>query len=281
MPEFYCNIKENKKLITLIRQYPEIIQDQTEIYGFYGNFPYCIWNGGRVIEGNFCLKEQMQEIFDLYNNELKLPIRLTFTNPLIQEKECYDTYANLIASIGHNGKNEILVNSPILEKYLKENYPNYKYCRSITASSYEQPFNTNYYMTVLNKCYINNFDKLSQINDEDRKKIEILCNDPCIDNCPIEKEHYQNIGQAILNFSTTKQASCKMRIFEKDTIFFMYEQQKKQKYVSKNMIINQYLPLGYQYFKLSGREDYRNRIINWKDYIIKPEYHNDLIKIIL
>jgi hypothetical protein len=82
---------------------------------------------------------------------------LTFTNPLIEEKHCYDTYSNLIAECGHNGMNEILVTSPILETYLRTNYPNYKYCKSVTSTENNTYDVENYYISVLPKYFNNNF----------------------------------------------------------------------------------------------------------------------------
>jgi collagenase-like PrtC family protease len=59
-------------------------------------------------------------------------LRFTFSNSLLEEKHIYDTYCNLIMEEADTGNNEVIVNSPILEQYLRENYPNYKYISSTT-----------------------------------------------------------------------------------------------------------------------------------------------------
>ena len=42
-------------------------------------------------------------------------------------------------------------------------------------------------------------------------------------------------------------------------------------------IMENYLPMGYKYFKLCGRNNLPKRKINWIRYIIKPEYHDDIL----
>ena len=59
-------------------------------------------------------------------------MRFIFTNKLLEEEDCYDHFNNLVLQRCNNGMNEIVVNSPILEKYLKENYPQYKLISSTT-----------------------------------------------------------------------------------------------------------------------------------------------------
>ena len=79
-------------------------------------------------------------------------------------------------------------------EYLRKNYPNYKYYRSIIAAK-DIAYNTeNYHMSVVNRNWVNDFKKLNSIPVEQRDKIEIICNDVCIDDCPRTYEHYKAIG---------------------------------------------------------------------------------------
>lgn len=277
MPEFYEDSKLNVTLLELALNRPECVQDNVAIYGFYGNFPNSIWNGGRMITGMPCDKKTINSIFNVYNNYFHIPLRLTFTNPAIDdEKYCYDTYSNLIAECGHNGMNEILVASPILEEYLRKHYPNYKYCRSIVAAE-KVAYNTdNYYMSVVNRNWVNT-DKMNSIPEHLRSKIEVICNDACIDNCPRTYEHYQAIGKSTLNFQMTPEATCTM-IKAVDADFPMKDLSKTSAYVDPSKIQKEYLPKGYQYFKLCGRENPAKRRMNWMKYIFKPEYQEDIFQ---
>ena len=67
-------------------------------------------------------------------NSRGIPLRFTFTNPLIEEKHLSDKVCNDILKMADNGMNEVIVMSPILEQYIRENYPGYK----ITSSTCKQ-----------------------------------------------------------------------------------------------------------------------------------------------
>ena len=141
----------NTYFIEKIRNNPEYFYDNIQIGAVYGTFPSVIWNGGRVITGSISINEICDIITHYYN--LDIPIRFTYTNTLIEEKHLDNTYANIITTLAENGKNEILVNSSILEKYLRENYPNYKYLSSTTKCLLKKDDiikeSENYYLTVL------------------------------------------------------------------------------------------------------------------------------------
>lgn len=276
MPEFLADNKMNIKLLDLMDSRPESVQEHASIYGFYGNFPNCIWNGGRYITGPMLDQYKIKEIFNIYNNYYNLPLRLTFTNPVItDEKYCLDTYANLIAECGHNGKNEILVSSPMLEEYLRKNYPNYKYCKSIVSTEFVPYDIENYHMSVIPRPWVNDLEKLNSIPLEHRKKIEILCNDACIDDCPRTYEHYKAMGQATLDFCMTPEAQCTMKN-ALDPDFPAKDLNHTKRYVNPWMITHSYLAKGYEYFKLCGRENPAKRCMNWLKYIFKPEYQEDI-----
>ena len=130
LPDFYFKHDLNIEFITIFKEHPEYFYDNVEIGSIYGSFPSAIWNGGRVMHG-MCLSEKINNIISNFNN-LDMPLRFTFTNSLLEEKHIYDTYCNLIMEYANNGKNEVLTNSIILENYLRENYPNFKYIASTT-----------------------------------------------------------------------------------------------------------------------------------------------------
>ena len=114
----------NQLLLNMMKSYPEYFNEGYAIGSAYGTFPGAIWNGGRAVIG-ITPKAQIESILNIYNQR-DIPVRFTWTNTLIGEKECYDTYCNLIMRLADNGLNQVLVNSPALEKYLRENYPSFK-----------------------------------------------------------------------------------------------------------------------------------------------------------
>ena len=120
----------NQVLMNMMKAHPDYFNDGYEIGSAYGTFPGAIWNGGRAVVGSVS-KKQIEAILNIYNSR-GVPVRFTWTNSLIGEKECYDTYCNLIMKLADNGLNQVLVNSPALEKYLTENYPSFKRITSTT-----------------------------------------------------------------------------------------------------------------------------------------------------
>ena len=43
-----------------------------------------------------------------------------------------DTYCNLIMRLADNGMNQVLVNSPVVEQYIRDNYPSFPLISSTT-----------------------------------------------------------------------------------------------------------------------------------------------------
>lgn len=263
-------------------KYPYIfINSNDKISSVFGCFKTAIWNGGSfLLDMGVHTKEGMKHIVNHYNNNLNIPLRFTFTNPLIEEKHCYDTFCNIIAETAHNGKNEILVVSPVLEEYLRKNYPNYKYIKSIIASS-QEPYDPDpkYYMSVMRRGMNNNWDYLDTIPQEHRDKIEFLCNDPCIDNCPRIYSHYEDFAKIQLNYERSLTSNWKCTYREKHP-FEIYKTRMRRAFISRKMIEENYLPKGFNQFKLSGRSNISKIISNVVDYMIKPEYRTDMTAIL-
>lgn len=274
-PDFYNAYQIYSYLVELKLLHPYAFYDDVQINSIFGCFPSAIWNGGSYLLSGSITQDIMKNMIKLYNEAMELPIRFTFTNPLIDEKQCYDTYCNLIVENAHNGKNEILVVSPILEEYLRKNYPNYKYIRSIIANNNENFFNSEkYHMIVMPRNHNNDWNYLDTIPNDIRNKVEFLCNDPCPDNCPRLKSHYLDFAHAQLNYEYHEACRCSMT---KEKGAFPYNFAKQQKsYISRDIILNNYLPKGFNQFKLSGRGD-NGVIINFVvEHLIKPEYQLDV-----
>ena len=125
VPGLYENYRINILFFDYLSQHPEYFIPNLNISAIYGNFPFCTWDGGRAYINNrhHSTVEEIQKLQKIYNYDFGIPMRFIFTNKLIEEQDCYDRFNNLVLSICNNGINEIVVNSPILEQYLRENYP--------------------------------------------------------------------------------------------------------------------------------------------------------------
>jgi len=282
LPDFLTSWR-NTCFIMLFETYPNVIRPNTLIYSFYGTFPNAIWNGGST---SFDVKNtnlsEMKKIRDFYNKKHGIKITFTFTNSLITKEYLDDKYCNKILDVFHNGMNEILVVSPILEKYIREKYPKYKINRSIIASE-NQPFLLeNYNLTVLSKFKNKDWLFLKSLKHYERERTELLCNEFCINNCPFAFEHYREYAAIQLygtNYKEMNDNSYGKCRYQENSYEFLYKRYKNNFYkITYNDIVDKYLPLNFQYFKLSGRGLFN--FVSMEiliDYLVKTEYQNDII----
>ena len=154
-------------------------------------------------------KSEMEFVINSMN-EMDIAVRYTFTNPLITEKHLNDTYCNILLELGDNGKNEILVNSPVLEDYIRKNFPSYRLISSTTKclrneSDIINELNKDYELVVLDSAF-NNKDVLFTLPH--REKIELLVNHYCLDDCPMREKHYLEVGRCQLSFSEIEFKDC-------------------------------------------------------------------------
>lgn len=270
LPDFILGQKAYTLLVALQENAPEILYPNQKIQFVYGCPSNAIWNGGTVLcSKTFMLMDEVRNIVKYYNEVLHLPIAWTFTNPLLVETDCYDRYCNLLAEAGHNGMNYILVSSPILEKYLRNKYPNYKYCKSIIAGEGTENYKNNYDFTVLERKRNSDFDFLRSIPQEVKDKIELLATDYCDPSCPYIYTHYLDFAKSQLAFdaSNTKQLDCHYKqMFENNPLV-----------ITKQQIDEIYVPMGFSHFKLSGRTSIEAISDNIIKYFILPE-HQDVIR---
>lgn len=273
LPGFYEKFHINKKLIELYNKKSNFFIDNFNFGCFYGNFGFNIWSGGRIFNDyQTASKEYLNEIKNFYNNN-NIPIRLTLTNTMIQEEHLYDSYCNFIVSTLQNGQNEIVTSSPLLEEYLKHNYPDYSYCSSTTKcitniDTLKQELNKDYYQVCLDYNLNHNFSFLDQLIDEEKFKCEFLCNAICPPGCPFRKEHYRLNSLFSLNGGKLYTINCQIKGNTLCQEVINYNNN-----ISPQEIQNTYIPKGFSHFKLEGRTLSDPEIVlNLVRYCIKPEY---------
>lgn len=111
-------------MVKMLDAFPHYFREGIEIASFFGEFPTCLWNGGRYDGDDQCDAGYVKQVIKTVNAS-GIAIRYTFTNPTITEKDLSDPYCNFCMEAGDNGKNEVIVVSPILEGYIRKNYKNY------------------------------------------------------------------------------------------------------------------------------------------------------------
>lgn len=283
LPGFYEHYKIYQDILDIKEKKPYMFQDNINIGAIYGNFQFCIWDGGRIFTQYFqTSQEKICEIRD-YFNEKNIPIRLIYTNPIVQPEHLNDRFCNLVTNLCHNGFNEIVINNPILEQYLREKYPNFKYissttkCLSKPEDALKEIENSSYYMVCLDYNLNSNFSFLEKIPDELRNKVEFLSNAICGPGCANRKNHYKLNGFSHLHAGrqyTLDFCELKDGIMSKTTC-------DSKNNILPEQIYGKYTKMGFQNFKLEGRTLSTTAIIlSVARYLVKPEYQWEFLEII-
>ena len=273
IPDFFEKYELNIVLCDMMRMCPEYFYEGIKIGAVYGCFPNSIWNGGRVMLGG-ATKEDIQYIIEEFNSR-NIPIRYTFTNPLIEEKHLQDTFCNICLKEAYNGMNEIIINSSILESYIRKYYPSYKFISSTTkclaeVEEVKKELSKDYSLIVLDNSF-NNAEKTFELPQKDR--YELVVNSYCRDNCPNRRKHYEEIAKAQLEFRSSNFESCPYIKQPREV------QMKKHGFITKEQIYGQYKEAGFRHFKIDGRAFSDEKVLNsYLYYLVKPEYQERVKK---
>lgn len=284
LPGIATHFKFNLIFATVLEQYPQYFRD-FEIASFYGAFPQSIWNGGRTQEG-LCDKKFVKMVLKAFNDR-GIPVRFTFTNPALEKKHLSDKFCNMVMSLANNGLNEAIVVSPILEDYIRKNYPDFKLtsstCKRLDdGERLAQELEKDYSIVVVDYDLNNKFDILEKLPH--KEKCEFLVNSNCRPACPNRKQHYYNVGVQQINYANH------MRKYPDqpyDPIIFGDGANQNCPFFTRNLfeirdlstnikpadIWEKYLPMGFNQFKIEGRTAWLfNLIETYIYYLAKPEY---------
>lgn len=278
LPGLYEHFQLNKLFVETLNKNPDDFYDNVNVGCFYGNFQFCAWDGGRTFsEYHPASYENIIEIRDflLENN---IPLRLIFTNPVVTEKDLDNHYCNLVAKLCEHQNNEIVVNSPILEAYLRENYPQYSFISSTTkCNSLEESLKelNRYKFICLDYNLNKQFEKIKDIKE--KEKIEFLINAICPPGCPNRKEHYRLNGISHLNLGKEYKVTCQI---QGNTVECSTKNYSNN--ITPEEIYQKYSNMGFSNFKLEGRTlSDREVILNYVYYMVKPEYQFEIANFLL
>lgn len=275
IPGFYENIDVNLKLIRLMQNNPEMFNNNTSIHACFGNFQYCIFDGGRsFMHYNQATKEKVNEIAFLYNS-LNVPLRFVFTNNQLQPTDYSDRFCNMVLSECENGLNEVVIAHEGLEQYIRDKYPQYRFissttkCLNTASLLKEEIKKDNYYMVCLDYNLNKNFKLLESLTQEEKDKCEFLVNAICAPGCPNRKEHYRLNSIFSLNYG--KKYQMEQCMIHEGMLHPSTLNQKNN--LTPHEIYNIYEPMGFSYFKIEGRTwDAIDLICTYAYYMVKPEF---------
>lgn len=273
MPDFVNNAGIICFLADMMKQAPQWFYEDAKISAAYGCFGSCIWNGGR----SFLAKNDSREMAKLIEeyNKRGIAVRYTFTNPLIEEKHLNDTFSNLCLKLADNGMNEVIVNTKCLEDYIRAEYPNFKLISSTTKcistiEGLNDELKNDYYLVVADSVW-NNTDELFAL--EDKGRIELIADHTCEDNCPRRRQHYNYIGQAMLDFRDANDFKCANIKLNFEDLF------NHSNFITVEDVFTRYKDAGFKHFKLDGRCFTVDNILkSFTYYLVKPEYRDKMIQ---
>ena len=233
--------------LPLYFEHREYFYDWCDIGSIYGAPADCIWGGGRVGLGESG-PEEVLALVEEYG---------------ISEK---------------SGKvqNGVIVHSDLLLDYLKTNYPGLYYVSSTTKvltdfQMFLGEVNKDAFKYVIPDFRLNKaFDKLEEMTQPQKDKVEFLCNECCWYGCNDRKSCYENVsrknlGEPCLDFRCNAPDS-------KDGYRFS-KAMKNPGFIGIDDITNIYLPMGFSNYKIEGRSLGSALILEFLlYYMTKPEY---------
>ncbi|MCR4678500.1 MAG: hypothetical protein K5679_07055 [Lachnospiraceae bacterium] len=281
LPGLRYNYPLNMFWVSLLEEHPEYFREGVEIGSFFGVFPMALWNGGRLTPAyDQCDKAFVEGVIKAVNDK-GIPVRYTFTNPLLNEHDCEDPYCNYLMQAANNGMNEVMIFSPILEKYLREKYPNFAYnsstCKEIKdVDEINREMERDYKYVVLDYNFNNKWDILDKIEHKD--KLEVLVNTLCEPGCKRRGEHYRQIAKdqktMLLNrtLPADKQIPIKHWHCDYGEYNCVHTIQDYPTFISPEDIWEKYIPAGINNFKIEGRTGNLFSLIDtYCFFMLKPE----------
>ena len=260
--------------LPLYFEHREYFYDWCDIGSIYGAPADCIWGGGRVGLG----ESGPEEVLALVE-EYGISARLTFSNSLLKEEHLSDKKCNeLCRMFEKSGKvqNGVIVHSDLLLDYLKTNYPGLYYVSSTTKvltdfQMFLGEVNKDAFKYVIPDFRLNKaFDKLEEMTQPQKDKVEFLCNECCWYGCNDRRNCYENVsrknlGETCLDFRCNAPDS-------KDGYRFS-KAMKNPGFIGIDDITNIYLPMGFSNYKIEGRSLGSALILEFLlYYMTKPEY---------
>ena len=260
--------------LPLFYEHREYFYDFCEIGSLYGAPADCLWGGGRVGFG-----EDRAEEAAALTEEYGISARLTFSNSLLREEHLSDSKCNaLCALFDRSGKvqNGVILSSDLLLRYLRGHYPGLYFVSSTTKvltafAQLERELRREEFRFVVPDFRLNKaFESLGALPEEQKKKLEFLCNECCSFTCPDRKACYENVSRKNLG------EDCEDHVCVSPEAFRGYrfsDAMKNPAFIGVEDIQKRYLPRGFSQFKIEGRSLGSALILEFLlYYLTKPEY---------
>ncbi|MBR5712281.1 MAG: hypothetical protein IKX54_01675 [Lachnospiraceae bacterium] len=263
-----------RAFLPIFREHREYFYDWCEIGSIYGAPQDCLWGGGRVGFGD----EDPGEVASLMR-EHGVSARLTFSNSLLTAEHLGDRRCNALCRLfEHNGPSEngVIVHSDLLLEYIRTNYPGFYLVSSTTKvitefAKFAEELNREEFRYVVPDFRLNKrLAELNALTEEQKRKVEFLCNECCWFDCYDRRNCYENVSRKSLGEACDDHV-CVSPDAAKGYRFS--EAMKNPAFIGVEDIKNVYLPSGFRHFKIEGRSLGSAVVLEFLlYYMTRPEY---------
>ena len=267
--EFYELYRE---FLPLWREHKSWFYEWCDIASIYGAPMDCLWGGGRAGFG----KADADDVLALMN-EYGISSRLTFSNSLLKQEHLKDKKCNeLCRKFSGTKKAGVIVHSDLLAEYIKREFPELYLVSSTTKvltdfSDFTAELNRSDFKYVVPDFRLNkSFEMLSQLTQEQKDKVEFLCNECCDFDCKNRKRCYENVSLKNLG-ANIEEHKCASPDAAGGYRFSLA--MKNPGFIGIHDIQGTYLPTGFSNFKIEGRGLGSAVVLEFLlYYLTKPEH---------
>ena len=269
--EFYC------EFLPVWQEHRDWFYNWCDIASIYGAPEGSLWGGGRTSFG----KADVKDVLSLMD-EYEISARLTFSNSLLKEEHLADKQCNELCRLFEKSKipSGVIVHSDLLVDYLKSKYPDLYLISSTTKvltdfADLKAELNRSEFKYVVPDFRLNkSIEKLGTLTQEEKDKVEFLCNECCDINCRNRKACYENVSRKNLG-ENIPDHNCSSP--EGQGGYKFSKAMKNPAFISLEDIQQTYLPMGFTNFKLEGRGLGSAILLEFiLYYMTKPEHQLEL-----
>lgn len=276
LPGLRQNYPVNMLVLSMLKLKPDWFREGVRVASFFGEFPTSLWNGGRPSNYDQCDASFVQNVVKNINAQ-GVPVRYTYTNMLLTYEDLSDPYCNFCMQVADNGMNEVMVFSPVLEKYIRDKYPGYKLnsstCKEIRdIAQVNEELEKDYYLVVLDYD-LNHDESVLEAIAPQAGRVEILVNEVCYPGCAMRAEHYRQQSELQLAYDIHTGFPCP----NQSTPRSFAECMERPAFIT-NEQIGGYIDRGFCNFKIAGRGMPQDYVEESYLYFLVKEEHRDFIR---
>ena len=259
--------------LPLFREEREWFYPWCELGSLYGAPADCLWGGGRAGFGEADPRDALA-----LAREYGVSARLTFSNSLLREEHLSDHKCNALCALFEKAggvQNGVIVHSDLLARYLQDRYPGLYLVSSTTKvltefDALSAELARPEFRYVVPDFRLNHAPQLAGLPQNQKDKVEFLCNECCWVGCTDRKRCYETVSRKNLG-EPCPELVCRAPGAGEGYRFSKAMQSPA--YIGPEQIRDVYLPGGFSQFKIEGRGLGSALVLEFLlRYLTKPEY---------